>query len=99
MGSTTVDRRVLPHARGSPIYLDRISQHLVESQNFVGHAQVDRPVANLYHESTEDLAVDLVLNLELLSCSCKLGLRDGCFELLDDFAVQGLSMSEKPIQV
>lgn len=54
------------------IFLNCIGQHLVESCNSVRNTEIDCSVTNLDDESSHNLAVDLVLDLELLACTSKL---------------------------
>jgi hypothetical protein len=70
--------------------LQSVSKELVHLGNLGGNGEIDRPVANLDNESTNNVLVNLVGNLELLALADVGGLGDGGLEAVEGLVVQRL---------
>lgn len=68
--------------------LQSVSEKLVELGDLGGDGEVDRPVANLDDESTQNVGVDLVGDLELLAGADVLRLGDGSLKTVEGLAVE-----------
>lgn len=68
--------------------LQGVSEELVHLGNLGRNRKVDGSVANLNNESSNDIRVDLVGDLELLALTNVLGLGDGRFEAVQGLVVQ-----------
>jgi hypothetical protein len=74
--------------------LQGVSEKLVHLGDLGRDRKVDGTVTNLNNESTNDIGVDLVGNLELLALTDVLRLGDGRFEAIQSLVVQLLE--ERP---
>ena len=53
------------------IYLDGVCQHLVQSRDAVRYAQIDGSITDFDNETSKNIPVDFVDNLELLASARK----------------------------
>lgn len=70
--------------------LQSVGKELVHLGNLGGNGKIDRPVANLDDESTDDIGVHLVGDLQLLARADVRGLGDSRLETVKGLVVQRL---------